>query len=194
MIMRAAAFVFALMLSAPSVAAADADAKVAAVKRHEVRTLVTEDVFGIPNLGYEYFFGDAGELGLWARVLVPLAQLQIIFPDVAKSTGVIGDVRFHHLFARVGPGAFAYTVGGVLGAIQLTDPASGAADTSLWMSPVGTAGYHLLLIDDALDISLHIGGMYVVADYPNVTATGVVIPPPGPGAAFIGELGAGWRF
>lgn len=188
--MRVALVTLAFFLSAPSFAAEDP----VAVKHHEVRTLLTEDIFGIPNVGYEYFFGDAGEFGIWTRLLVPLAQLQVIFPGVAQSTGVIGDVRFHHLFARVGPGAFAYTVGGVLGAVTLTDPTSGASDKSLWTSPVATVGYHLLLVDDALDLSLHVGGMYVLADYPNVTATGVVIPPPGPGAAFIGELGIGWRF
>jgi hypothetical protein len=174
--------------------AAPALAEEAHLRRQEVRTLATEDAFGLPNVGYEYFFGEQANLGVWARLMVPLPALQGLFPTAPKSSGAIGDVRFHHLFWRVGPGAFAYTVGGVLGQVTLTDPGTGLSDTTLFVSPIGTAGYHLLLLDDAFDLSLHLGAMYVVADYANLRAAGVRIPPPGTGPGMVYELALGWRF
>jgi len=164
------------------------------LRRHEVRTLVTEDFFGLPNLGYEYYFGEQADLGVWGRLMVPAPMLQRLFPTAPKSSGVIGDLRFHHLFWRIGPGAFAYTVGGVLGQVTLSDPTTGVSDTTLFASPVATAGYHLLLFDDAFDLSLHLGAMYVVADYRNLEAAGISIPPPGRGLGMVSELSLGWRF
>lgn len=189
--MKAMNLVVALLVGAVAIPAVAAEKN---LRRQEVRTLASEDFFGLPNVGYEYFFGEQADLGVWARLMVPVPALQGLFPTAPKSAGAIGDVRFHHLFWRVGPGAFAYTVGGVLGRITMTDPVSGISDSTLFMSPIATAGYHLLLLDDALDISLHLGAMYVMADYSNLKAAGVQLPPPGTGPGMVSELGVGWRF
>ena len=78
-------------------AAAPALAGEAHLRRQEVRTLATEDAFGLPNVGYEYFFGEQANLGVWAR-LVTLDErrrgrgVQRVVEKRGLGFGVVGHV------------------------------------------------------------------------------------------------------